>query len=70
MDLNVEKAWLQGITGEGIIVGVVDDGEWVHLVKLSGNMLNPNTYAVVSERNFMCWEIRSCGKGILIGGRA
>ena len=27
LDLNVEKAWLQGITGEGVIVGVVDDGE-------------------------------------------
>ena len=28
LDLNVEKAWLQNITGDGTVVGVVDDGEW------------------------------------------
>ena len=27
LDLNVEKAWLQNITGDGTVVGVVDDGE-------------------------------------------
>ena len=27
LDLNVEKAWLQNITGDGVVVGVVDDGE-------------------------------------------
>lgn len=26
LDLNVEPAWMQGITGEGVIVGIVDDG--------------------------------------------
>ena len=26
-DLNVERAWLQGITGCGIVVAVVDDGK-------------------------------------------
>ena len=25
-DLNVERAWLQGLTGCGIVVAVVDDG--------------------------------------------
>ena len=30
MDLRVEPVWLQNVTGDGIIVGVVDDGE-VHL---------------------------------------
>ena len=27
-DLNVEPAWIQGVTGCNVIVGVVDDGEW------------------------------------------
>ena len=27
LDLNVEPAWMQGITGEGVIVGIVDDGQ-------------------------------------------
>ena len=26
MDLNVERAWLQGLTGCGIVVAIVDDG--------------------------------------------
>ena len=26
-DLNVEKAWLQGLTGCNVTVAVVDDGE-------------------------------------------
>ena len=26
LDLNVERAWMQGITGEGVIVSFVDDG--------------------------------------------
>ena len=25
-DLNVEPAWIQGITGKGVVVAVVDDG--------------------------------------------
>ena len=28
LDLNVEPVWIQGIAGEGIVVGVVDDGEF------------------------------------------
>ena len=27
LDLNVEPAWIQGITGCGVVVGVVDDGK-------------------------------------------
>ena len=27
LDLNVEPAWMQGITGQGVVVGLVDDGE-------------------------------------------
>ena len=26
LDLNVEPAWMQGVTGDGVIVGLVDDG--------------------------------------------
>lgn len=26
-DLNVEPAWMQGFTGNGVVVGVIDDGE-------------------------------------------
>ena len=26
-DLNVEPVWIQGITGEGVTVGIVDDGK-------------------------------------------
>ena len=25
--MNVEPAWLQGLTGEGVTVAIVDDGE-------------------------------------------
>ena len=27
LDLNVEPVWMQGITGSGVVVAVVDDGE-------------------------------------------
>ena len=27
LDLNVEPAWMQGITGQGVVVGLVDDGK-------------------------------------------
>ena len=27
LDINVEPAWIQGYTGKGIVVAVVDDGE-------------------------------------------
>ena len=27
LDLNVEPAWIQGVTGCNVIVGVVDDGK-------------------------------------------
>ncbi len=26
-DLNIERAWLQGVTGCGSVVAIVDDGE-------------------------------------------
>ena len=26
LDLNVEPVWMQGITGDGVVVGIVDDG--------------------------------------------
>lgn len=29
----MEPAWLQGLTGEGVIVGVVDDGKSVETCK-------------------------------------
>ena len=32
-DLNVVKAWLQGLTGCGISVTVVDDGMAINFVK-------------------------------------
>lgn len=28
-DLNVEPAWLQGLTGRGVVVAIVDDGRLV-----------------------------------------
>ena len=27
LDLNVEPVWMQGITGDGVVVGIVDDGQ-------------------------------------------
>ena len=27
LDLNVEPAWMQGVTGDGVTVGLVDDGQ-------------------------------------------
>ena len=27
LDLNIEPAWMQGITGDGVIVGLVDNGQ-------------------------------------------
>ena len=46
--MNVEKAWLQGITGEGVIVGVVDDGEWYYIHKVkrmtAGKMMRIEQY--------------------------
>ena len=27
LDLNVEPVWMQGISGAGVVVSVVDDGE-------------------------------------------
>ena len=30
--MNVEKAWLQNITGDGVVVGVVDDGECIIII--------------------------------------
>ena len=31
-DINVEPAWLQGLTGSGVNVAIVDDGEHTHNV--------------------------------------
>ena len=28
LDLNVEPAWIQGYTGRGVVVAVVDDGKF------------------------------------------
>ena len=30
LDLNVEGAWIQGTSGRGVVVSVVDDGEMNH----------------------------------------
>ena len=35
MDLNVERAWIQGVTGKGVVVGVVDDGMCAHIANIS-----------------------------------
>lgn len=29
-DLNVEPAWIQGLTGKGVTIAVVDDGKHVN----------------------------------------
>ena len=31
-DINVVPAWMQGFTGKGVVVSVVDDGEAVSLI--------------------------------------
>lgn len=33
-DLNVEPVWIQGITGHGVVVSVVDEGMYVCLYVL------------------------------------
>ena len=30
LDLNVEPAWMQGKNGNGVIVALVDDGEYIN----------------------------------------
>ena len=32
-DLNVEPAWMQGITGKGVVVSVFDDGMTFTIIK-------------------------------------
>ncbi len=32
VDLNVEPAWAQGYNGKGVVVSVLDDGEWTCFV--------------------------------------
>lgn len=27
LDLNVQPAWIQGVTGAGVVVSIVDDGK-------------------------------------------
>ena len=32
LDLNVQPAWIQGVTGAGVVVSIVDDGKiWLLL---------------------------------------
>ena len=31
-DLNVVPAWMQGFTGKGVVVAVVDDGKMMNLM--------------------------------------
>ena len=31
LDLNVEPVWVQGITGNGVVVSIMDDGKYVHV---------------------------------------
>ena len=31
LDINAEPAWIQGFTGIGVVVGVVDDGKLYNL---------------------------------------
>ena len=36
-DINVQPVWLQGITGKGVTIGIVDDGKyfvWSLLIQL------------------------------------
>ena len=40
-DLNVEPAWIQGITGKGVVVAVVDDGE-LYACSNNGNFTKYN----------------------------
>jgi furin len=31
MDMNVEEAWAEGVSGKGVVVSILDDGvEWNH----------------------------------------
>ena len=32
-DLNVEPAWMQGITGSGVVVAIVDNGKFIVALK-------------------------------------
>ena len=42
--MNVEPVWMQGITGDGVIVGIVDDGMILNIHNiLESNKLNRNT---------------------------
>lgn len=38
-DLNVEPAWLQGLTGEGVVVAIVDDGIIKCLAVIDPNLI-------------------------------
>ena len=32
LDMNVEQAWAEGVTGKGVAVTILDDGKSFHLV--------------------------------------
>ena len=52
LDLNVEPAWMQGITGEGVIVGIVDDG-MLHCCSVHVNY-DPTIYVCKCSIIFSC----------------
>lgn len=56
MDLNVEKAWLQGYTGKGILVAVVDDGQQVNESK---TCINSQYYDIIicNHDLFYCFSL-------------
>ncbi len=39
-DMNVERAWLQGLTGRGNVVAVVDDGNYIAVSRAYGQRFN------------------------------
>uniref|UniRef100_A0A1X7TFY6 Peptidase S8/S53 domain-containing protein n=1 Tax=Amphimedon queenslandica TaxID=400682 RepID=A0A1X7TFY6_AMPQE len=44
LDLNAEPAWIQGYTGNGILVGVVDDGVQHNHTDLRNNYVSASSY--------------------------
>ena len=38
-DLNVEPAWKMGFTGKGVVVTILDDGEWQQCFHLQASMV-------------------------------
>ena len=50
LDLNVEPVWMQGFTGSGVVVTVVDDGE---------SESRPPTAEVELLTNILCQTIQT-----------